>query len=278
MKPEKEITIYDIAKKLKVSASTVSRALNDHFSISQETIATVKNLADEWGYRPNNVAASLRKSKTNTIGVMISLINRPFISSLISGVEEEANRSGYNVIISQSQDRYLKEIANAKALYDMRVSGLVVSLSMETQDYKHFQMFQRNGIPIVFVDRIAEELDTYRVTIDNYGSAYRATKHLIDKGAKRIAHFAGSPLRNVYRDREMGYIQALTDHNLVVEESLIKRCASLTYEEGIEMTRQLMALEFRPDAIFSANDTAAIGAITYAKSQKIAIPDRKSVV
>src|SRR5690606_23847123 len=149
------------------------------------------------------------------------------------------------------------------------ITGLVVSLSMETEDYKHFQIFKRNNIPIVFVDRVAEDVDSYRVIIDNYSSAYKATKHLIEQGATRIAHYAGSTLRNVYRDRELGYIQALRDHNMAVEEDLIIRCESLSFEEGIEKTKLLLGMKNRPDAIFSSNDTAAVGAITYAKSRNI---------
>lgn len=278
MKPKKEITIYDIASKLKVSPSTVSRALNDHYSISKSTIKTVKALANEMGYRPNHLAASLRKSKSNTIGVMISWINRPFISDLISGVEEVANKAGYNVIISQSQDNVEREIKNAKALYDSRIAGLVVSLSMKTDEYTHFDSYRNNGIPIVFVDRVAEDVDSHKVIIDNFSSAYRATLHLVKQGAKNIALFAGSQMRNVYRDRELGYRKALEDSGIEICEDLVIRCQNLSFEEGVEKARMLLNLKVKPDAIFSSNDTAAVGAITYAKSQGIDIPNELMVM
>src|SRR5690606_28120873 len=126
--------------------------------------------------------------------------------SLISGIEESARKSGYNVIISQSNDSYKNEIQNAKALYDSRISGLVVSLSMETKTLNHFQQFLDLGIPVVFVDRVTEELNTYKVLIDDCSTSYKATQHLIELRCKRIAHFAGKKLMNVYQERKKGYL------------------------------------------------------------------------
>src|SRR5690606_25942266 len=174
MKVKKEVTIYDLAKELNYSPSTISRALKDHSSISEKTTQEIKEVAAKLGYRPNSLAASLRNNRSKTIGIMIARINRPFVSSLISGIEESARKSGYNVIISQSNDSYKNEIQNAKALYDSRISGLVVSLSMETKTLNHFQQFLDLGIPVVFVDRVPEELNTYKVLIDNYSAGYKA--------------------------------------------------------------------------------------------------------
>lgn len=278
MKNKREVTIYDIASELKVSPSTVSRALKDHASIGKEMIEAVKKVARERGYRPNNVAASLRKNSTDTIGVMVSWINRPFLSSLISGVEEVASKAGFNVIISQSQDRYKNEIINAKALYDNRISGLVVSLAMETTKYDHFIQFIRKDIPVVFVDRVSEECDTDKVVIDNYAAGFTATKHLIEQGCKRIAHLAGAQRRNVYRDRLEGYLNALKQYNLPIEENLIMYGETLSFEEGQKMTDYLLNLPEPPDAIFSANDTAAVSVIQYAKQKGIKVPDELAVV
>lgn len=278
MKAKKGVTIYDIANELNVSPSTVSRALKDHFSIGKEMIKAVKKLANERGYRPNNIAASLRRNKTNTIGVMISWINRPYVSSLISGVEEAASKAGYKVIISQSHDNYINEVANAKALYDSRISGLVVSLAMETKSYDHFEQFIRNDIPVVFVDRISEEFNADKVVIDNVSAGFTATQHLIEQGCKRIAHFAGAQHRNVYKERQKGYIEALRQHNLPVDESLIVRGETLSSEEGMKMADYLLNLPEPPDAIFSSNDTAAVSAIQYAKKKNIIIPDELAII
>jgi len=277
MDNNKEVTIYDIAKVLKVSPTTVSRALNDHHSISKATTNTVKQQARKMGYRPNIIASSLRRNKTNTIGVIMPLINRPFISSLISGIEEEANQAGYNVIISQTNDKYQKEISNAQTLYASRVDGLIVSLAMETKDYEHYLPFQRKGIPVVFVDRVSEAMDADKVIIDNFEAAYHATRHLIEMGCRRIAHFAGAKHRNVYRKRQEGYLKALKENNLPADENLIIY-SNLSLEEGWKSTEQLLRLSEPPDGIFSANDSAAVGAIRFAKNMGLHVPDDLAIV
>lgn len=278
MKPKKEVTIYDIAHELNVSPSTVSRALKDHYSIGREMTSAVKKLALERGYRPNHIASSLRRNKTNTIGVMTSWINRPFISSLISGIEQAASDAGYNVIISQSHDSYDSEIANAKALYDSRIGGLVVSLAMETTKYDHFLQFTNHEIPVVFVDRVSEEFNTDRVIVDNFSAGFLATQHLIEQGCTRIAHLAGAQHRNVYRDRQKGYLEALRANNLPVDESLIVSGNILNAEEGLKMTQHLLDLPIPPDGIFSPNDTAAVSAIQYGKKMNVKIPDDLAVI
>lgn len=276
-KNKKEVTIYDIAKELNVSPTTVSRALNDHNSISKETTKAVKKVAQKMGYQPNSIASSLRKNKTNTIGVIMPLINRPFISSLISGIEEEANQAGYNVIISQTYDSYEKEMANAQTLYSNRVDGLIVSLAMETQNYDHFLPFQQKDIPVVFVDRVTYEMETDRVIIDNFAAAYKATQHLIEMGCKRIAHFAGAQHRNIYQGRQEGYLKALEEYNLPMDENLIVY-SKLSLEEGWKSTEYLLNLPHPPDGIFSANDSAAVSAIQYAKQRGLRVPKDLAIV
>lgn len=278
MKNPKKVTIYDLASELKVSPSTVSRALKEDVSIGKDTIKAVKKLAKERGYRPNQIAASLRKNKTKTIGIMISWINRPFISSLISGVEETARKAGYNVIISQSHDSYENEVNNAKALYNSRIGGLIVSLAMETKKFDHFHQFTENDIPVVFVDRVAEEFDYSRVIIDNYTSGFMATQHLIEQGCKRIAHFGGAQHRNVYRERQRGYVEALRQHGLPIDESLILNGNILNSEDGIRLTNYLLDLPNPPDGIFSSNDTAAVSAIQCAKKRGVKVPDKLAII
>lgn len=275
---KKEITIYDIAKRLNFSPSTVSRALNNNGSISGKTVKLIKEEAERMGYRPNTIAASLRNSKSKTIGIMIARINRPFIASLISGIEERARKEGYNVIISQSNDNYENEVNNAKALYDSRIMGLIASLSMETTDYGHFQRFLKQGIPIVFVDRVPKDFPSYQVIIDNYSASYKATKHLIDQGCKRIAHFAGAQHRNVYEERRKGYEDALREFGLPVEEELIVVCETLSFEEGRKETKRLLKMRNPPDGIFSANDTAAVSAILYAKKHGVRVPQDLAII
>ena len=278
MKKKKAITIHDLAKELKVSASTVSRALKGHSSIGKKTIKAVKQLAEKRGYRPNRLAANLRTQNTQTIGVLVSWINRPFISSLIHGVEEAAREAGYQVIITQSHDSLENEKNNVKAMFDSRTSGLIVSLAMETKNYDHFNAFFDNNIPVVFVDRVPENLKCHKVVIDNYNAGFKATEHLIEQGCKRIAHFSGASYQNIYSERLRGYLDALKHHGIKVDDSIIMKGKILSAEEAINLTKYLLELPTPPDGIFSANDTAAISAIQYAKSVGVKVPKDLAII
>lgn len=278
MKSPRHLTIYDIAADLKVSPSTVSRALKGHFSIGKEMTETIQNYAKEKGYRPNFIAASLRRNKTNTIGVIVPWINRPFISTLISGIEEEGRMHGYNILISQSHDSYENEVENCRTLYDTRIGALIVSLAMESTKYKHFDQFVANKIPIVFVDRITDQFTSDRVIIDNYAAGYAATEHLIQQGCKRIAHFGGLSQRLLYRERQRGYTDALRNHNLELIPELIIEGNILSLEEGQKMAQRVVESGFRPDGIFTANDSAAVGSIQYLKKAGIRVPHDIAVI
>lgn len=278
MKKQKEVTIYDLAKHLGLAASTISRALKDHPSIGKKTTEKVKKAALDMGFNPNSMAASLRNKKNKTIGVLIPRINRPFMSSLISGIEEVLQKGGYNAIIIQSNDSYENEINMTNVLYGNRVSGVICSLAMETKKTNHFQQFIKAGIPLVFVDRVADDIDSCQVIIDNYSASYQATTHLIEQGCKRIAHFAGSQFRSVYSERKRGYIDALKDNNLSIDEDLIIAFKTLSHEEGEVVTNNLLDLKNPPDGIFSSNDTAAVAAIQVAKSRKINIPKELAII
>ncbi|MCB0640223.1 MAG: LacI family DNA-binding transcriptional regulator [Phaeodactylibacter sp.] len=275
---KKNITIYDLAKELNVSASTVSRALKKHKSISKETVEKVEQLAKERGYRPNLVAASLRTQRTTNIGMLMPWINRPFVSDLISGAEKTARENGYNVIISQSHDSFDNEVDNAKALLDSQVCSLIVSLAMETQIFDHFTAFLENDTPLVFVDRVPESLDCYKVIIDNYRAGFKATQHLIEQGCKRIAILCGETHQNIYRDRLEGYLAALKQYNMPVDESLILKGKVLSSEEGFNLATYLLSLPNPPDAIFSTNDKAALSVIQHAKSIGVKIPEELAVI
>ncbi|RJE74595.1 LacI family DNA-binding transcriptional regulator [Reichenbachiella sp. MSK19-1] len=278
MKKSKEVTIYDIASALNVSPSTVSRALKKHKSIGKETIKKVEKKATQMGYRPNRVAANLRTQKTNTIGVIVPRVDRPFISTLISGIESEAKAKGYHVIFTQSHDKIKLEKENAKLLFNYRVDGIIVSLAMETNNYDHFLPFKDKDIPLVFVDRVTESLDTDLVVIDNTQSAQIATQHLIDQGCKRIAHLAGAQHRNVYLNRRKGYEKALLENGFIVEQKCIIELKQLSAEEGYQSAKTLLKQNPRPDGIFTANDTTAVSVIQCAKELGIKIPEELAVV
>ncbi|MFP4092051.1 MAG: LacI family DNA-binding transcriptional regulator [Cyclobacteriaceae bacterium] len=275
---KKNLTIHDIAAKFNVSPSTVSRALKDHKSIGKKTREAIKSYADEQGYQVNSLAASLRSQKTNTIGVIVSWIDRPFISSLISGVETVANNMGYSVIISQTRDNYAREVANADVLFKARVEGLIVSLAMESVNYDHFDKFINSKIPTVFVDRVPESTLADKVIIDNFRSSFQATEHLIELGCRRIAHIAGSQSRLIYRERKEGYLAALQKHGLASDEELIQYSQSVSRENAYELSDQLLSMDNRPDSFFCANDLSAVSVIQCARNRHIPVPDELKVI
>ncbi len=205
MSQEKEITIYDLARKLNISIATVSRALKDDPVVSKKTKKRIADLAQELGYRSNHFARNLRTSRTNTIGVIIPRINSYFMSAVIAGMENVANNEGYNLIISQSSESSEKERANAATLFNSRVDGLLVSLAYDTESLSHFEPFVRKKIPLIFFDRTADQKDGTCIMINNLKAAYEATTHLISQGRRQIVHITATLKRNVYVDRLKGY-------------------------------------------------------------------------
>jgi LacI family transcriptional regulator len=277
MSSDKEVTIYDIAKKLNISSATVSRALKDDPVVSKKTRKKIYDLAEEMGYRTNNFARSLRNQKTNTIGVIVPKLNSYFMSTVIAGIEKVLNESGYNLIISQSSESAKKEVESAKTMFNNRVDGLLVSLAYDTEDMGHFEPFYKKNIPLLFFDRVAQHEGTTNVTIDNRKAAYEATKHLIDEGNKRIVHITAPIKRNVYVDRLQGYKQALADHHIPFQEEYVL-INNLSQETGLEAAEQIARMNPRPDAVFAANDNCAAGCIIGLKKQGLRVPDDIAVV
>ncbi len=256
MSEEKEITIYDIAEYLDISATTVSRGLKDHPNINKNTKKKIFEAAKALGYRSNMFASSLRSKRTNTIGVIVPKLNSYFMASVLAGMEDAASRENYNLIISQSLESVEKEKANANTMFNKRVDGLLVSLAFDTDGISHFEQFINKGIPIIFFDRSFQHNDCISIVIDNYKAAYSITEHLIQQGCKRILHLGGNTLRNVYEERLKGYKQALKDNHLKIEEKLIYT-SNLTEEAGSKAGEYILGLKEKPDGVFAANDTSA---------------------
>jgi LacI family transcriptional regulator len=217
----KEITIYDIADKLKISAATVSRGLKDDPLVNHKTKKLIVDAAEEMGYRSNSMASNLRNKKSNIIGVIVPRLNSNFMSDVIAGIEKVVNDANYNLFISQSLETMKKEISNAKAMLNNRVEGLLVSLAYDTVDIEHFEPFIKRKVPVVFFDRVFEHPACPQIYIDNYKAAREITTHLIDQGCKRIVHITANLLRSVYFERFNGYKKALEEHQLEFDENLL---------------------------------------------------------
>lgn len=273
MQGEKEITIYDIAKHLSISATTVSRGLKDHPTINKNTRKKIVEAARHLGYRSNTFASSLRSKKTHTIGIIVPRLNSYFMSSVLAGMEDIASKENYNLIISQSLESSKKEIANAHTMFNKRVDGLLVSLAYDTENIDHFVPFFKKKIPVVFFDRIFPHNDSTSIVIDNYKAGYDITKHLIEQGCRRIMHLGGNLLRNVYADRLKGYKQALRDHKITFEEKLVY-ISKLNETAGTDAAQLILKMGAKkPDGVFSSNDTAAVFCMIKLKEKGIKIPE-----
>ena len=272
-----QVTIKDIARELSISPSTVSRALKDHPDISPETKKLVNDLARELNYQPNAIALSLRGGRTNTLGVIVPEIVHFFFSTVISGIEEVAYSSGYNVIICQTNESYIKEVSAVNALLGSKVDGMLVSVSRETKQFDHFRKVQDMGIPMVFFDRTPDEIKTSRVILDDYDGAYSAVEHLIKQGCKRIAHLQGPTNLWISKKRLEGYESALKDNGFEVDDNLVRVSYEGSSDESFALTKELLSLPEPPDAIFAHTDLSAFGCIKAVKDAGLRIPEDVAV-
>ncbi len=270
-------TITDLAKKLGISASTVSRALSDHPDINDNTKKRVRKLAKEYNYKPNPIAQSLKNNRTTIIGVIVPEIQHDFFASAISGIEEVAYHAGYTIIVCQSNENFEREVVNTNALIQQRVAGIVASISQTTKNSDHFKSVIERGIPLVFFDRACEDVSASKVIIDDSKSAFNAVTYLIEKGYKKIAHFAGPKALEICKRRLEGYAEALNKAHIHISKELI--CFGGLHEtDGYNSMDFLIKQNIIPDAIFAVNDPVAIGAFQRIKEAGLRIPDDIGIV
>jgi LacI family transcriptional regulator len=250
------VTIKDIARALNLSTSTVSRALRGSYEISTETKKQVLEYAEKINYRPNPIALSLKERRTRAIGVVVSEIANNFFSQAIDGIESIAYNRGYHVIITQSHESQEREKVNVQHLAARGVDGLLISLSSESVDIDYIKELHDKGLPIVFFDRISDEIHTHKVVANNYIGALHATEHLIYEGYKKIAHITSSPYLSITKERLQGYREALAKHNIPYNEGLIKYCnhGGMIIAEVEAAIDSLYKGRNKPDAIFTAGD------------------------
>lgn len=273
----KPITIKDIAQMLNISVSTVSRALKDNPEISQKTRKAVQELAKKLNYVPNPIAVALKTKKSNTIGVIVPTIVSTFFSNVVNAIEDVADKYGYHVLVSSSNEKMLKEMKNINVFLATRVDGVILSLSRETESFEHIKRIQDNDIPLVLFDRTTKELDVSKVVADDADAAFLAVDHLIKGGAKRVALLTGPGHLLIGRNRMRGYLNALTKHNIEINSDYICR-SELSVDGAQEATNKLLDMPNPPDAIFGINDDLAIGAIYACKEKGLKIPSDISIV
>ena len=273
----KRITITELAKELNTTPSTVSRALRGHECISLEMREKVKDLAVKRNYTVNRQASSLRSGSSMTLGVIVPRINRDFFGNCIAGIEDLATKAGYSTIIYQTHDLKEKEEKGMLSMIESNVAGILISTGFDPAKLAGYKEAKRLGIPVIFFDRATKENNQNKVVVDDKLGAYEGVKHLLEQGYKRIVHFAGPQHIKIYNDRKKGYLKALKKFNIPVDEKLIVE-DSLNKEMGYEAILPFITGRKKADALFSASDYAALGAVIRIKEMGISIPDQMGII
>jgi LacI family transcriptional regulator len=274
---KKKTTIYDIAAKLKITAATVSRALNDSELISRKTKKMVLEAAHELSYYKNRHALALKSGRTNQIGLVVPFINRHFFSNIIMGVEEELYPKGYQVMIFQSNESEKKEQDIIEALLQNQVDGVLVSVSKTTRSKDHFNKIVENNLPLIFFDRRAEIDNSSCVETDDVLGGKIATQHLIDQGCSQIAYVTVDLNLNIYINRFKGYKETLKHNGIDFNADFVFQ-ANSDIASGRKVARQILSSAANIDAIFCSSDYIALGVMQELKENNIDIPGDVAVV
>ncbi|HVW95460.1 MAG TPA: LacI family DNA-binding transcriptional regulator [Mucilaginibacter sp.] len=274
------ITIRDIAKALNLSVSTVSKALRDSYEISGKTKKIVNEYAREHNYQPNPIAQSLKQGHSKSIGIVVPSVANQFFSQVINGIESVAYEAGFNVIITQTHESFDREVKNVDHLIHRSIDGMLISLSTETNDIEHLKRIHQQGLPIVFFDRITEEIETHKVIADNFKGAYDATRHLLDSGYRRIAHITSPPNISITKERLAGYSQALAEAGQETPETYVKYCphGGRDISEIENALHELLALENKPDAILTTSDRITTTTLFLLNKFGLKIPEEMALV
>lgn len=267
----KPATIKDIARMLKISTSTVSRALRDASDVGKETKNAVKALAEELNYQPNKFALSLQQKQTHTIGVIVPNLDY-VLATMVKGIDEVALEAGYTVMVCQSNESFGREIVNTRRLLDSLVDGFIISVSSETKVFDHFKKIQDKNMPVVVFDRLIADMKVPGVRLDNKDGGLQATEHLLEQGYKRIAILAGPKNLGISNERLDGYLAALKKNKIKVDQDLIIHC-DFNQDYAYLATKELLSMKKRPDAIFTISDRMAIGAMLAIKEKGLKMPE-----
>lgn len=262
---QKPVTIKEIAKRLNVSVSTISRALHDHPSIGLGMRQQVQKLARELKYEPNQAAISFKQGKTFTIGVILPNLREEFFSIAINGIEDVATKNKYTVLIGQSHDDTEREKLITDSMRKHRIDGLIVSLAKNTVSFDHFEQLKEQGIPVVFFDRVPDDAESYTVSCNLKNSSIKLVDWLFNKGITSIGFIKGPDTMLPSEERLEGYFEGLKKNGLPIVKSLVTQ-TDLSQKKTQEAIRQLLTLKERPTAIIAFNDYVALDAIKYTRS------------
>jgi LacI family transcriptional regulator len=276
----KRLTIKDIAKEFSVSISTVSKALNDSYEISESTKEKIQKYAKENNYKPNFNALSLKSRKTKTIGILIPNMLNYFFAQVFNGVEKEANERGYKIISCISNESFEKEVETIEMLSNGSIDGFILSIAEETvlnSNFKHFEDVIDNGTPIVMFDRVAEKIRCDKVITDDFEGAINAVKHLTKTGHQNIAFISTISNLNIGQKRKQGYLRGLEIGGLEVNRNLIIDI----HEEDYKKYESILAPIFAKNevnAVITTDESSAIAAMKVAIENGKRVPEDFSVI
>jgi len=268
------VTMKDVAKEAEVSVATVSHVINKTRFVSEPTRQRVLKAMAKLHYQPDGIAQSLRSKRTNTIGLIISDIANPFYPEVVRGVEKEMVKKGYSIILTDTDDDIKKEKKLVTLLFNRRVDGFIIVTAEEEKE--HIEFLLQRDIPVVLLDRRINGLQLDTVLVDNRGGARKLIQHLINLGHKRIAIITGSLNVSTGRERLNGYLEALKEHSLSVDDKLIKK-GNFRRESGYFLTLELLSLNSPPSVIFACNNLIGLGVMDALQEKEIQIPEKMEV-
>jgi LacI family transcriptional regulator len=270
------INIKKLAKKLNVSTSTISRAFRGASDINKETKERVLSLAYELNYEPNLYASNLREKKSKTIAVIVPEIANNFFSQAINGIERIAREKGFHILIYLTYDDFEKETSFISNLQGGRVDGIIMSVSGEAHNHDYLKKLKKKNIPLVFFDRVYDDIETAKVTSNDYESSFAATEHLITGGCQTIAYLVVNKNHSIGKMRMRGYIDALAAHQLAYRDELIIDCSN-DFEKNQAILGRLFN-ELRPDGIFASVERLALATYQVCHEQHIKIPEDIKII
>lgn len=269
-------TIKDIARKAGVAPSVVSRALNNKYGVKDSTKNLILKLAEEMNYFPNTAARSLVTRKTETIGIMMADISEPYYSQLIKGMEYVANQRGYTLLFSNSYESVEHSRVMQKMINAQRVDGvIIVGSNIQEKNFSLDLLEQK--IPFVLVERNFSDPRVNCIWVDNIAGAYQATKYLVEKGHRKIAHITGNLYYQVALDRLEGYKKALQEARIDYSEELVIS-GNFVWQSGYEKMKDILRLHPQCTAVFVANDVMAYGALQAIAEAGLAAPDDIGII
>ncbi len=274
----RKLTMKDIAERLNISITTVSRALNNKSDIGESTRKAVLELAKEYDYSPNAIASSLRKSKSNLIGVVLPRLEHYFFSTVLKGIVSYAQKDDYIVSVGESGHNPKRESELIEHFIGMNVSGIILAPCRNEINISYVNALKQNNIPLILIDRIPKNFDGNYVQLNDFHGGQMVVRHLISQGYKKIAHIKGHEYSSIAEARFQGYLYALKLHNYEFNPAMVKTCEFVSAEEGYYFTKELMLSANKPDAIFTVTDEVALGVYEALKELNLKIPEDIGVV